>query len=43
MHLANMINTLLVAPPVVIEEEEVDEAVAILDEALRVSDDAMEA
>jgi taurine--2-oxoglutarate transaminase len=42
MHLANMINTLIIAPPVVIEEEEVDEAVAILDDALRVSDDAME-
>jgi taurine--2-oxoglutarate transaminase len=42
MHLANMINTLIIAPPVVIDEDEVDEAVAILDEALRVSDDAME-
>jgi taurine--2-oxoglutarate transaminase len=42
MHLANMINTLIIAPPVVITEDEVDEAVAILDEALRVSDDAME-
>jgi taurine--2-oxoglutarate transaminase len=42
MHLANMINTLIIAPPVVIDESEVDEAVAILDEALHVSDDAME-
>ncbi|WP_136603311.1 aminotransferase family protein [Salinigranum halophilum] len=42
MHLANMINTLIIAPPVIIDEDEVDEAVAILDEALRVSDDAME-
>jgi taurine--2-oxoglutarate transaminase len=42
MHLANMINTLIIAPPVVIDESEIDEAVAILDEALHVSDDAME-
>jgi taurine--2-oxoglutarate transaminase len=42
MHLANMINTLIIAPPVVISESEIDEAVAILDEALHVSDDAME-
>jgi taurine--2-oxoglutarate transaminase len=43
MHLATMINTLIVAPPVVITEAEVDEGVAILDEALSVADGAMEA
>lgn len=43
MHLASMINTLLIAPPVVITEAEIDDAIAILDDALSVSDAAMEA
>jgi taurine--2-oxoglutarate transaminase len=42
MHLANMINTLLIAPPVNISEAEIDEAIDIVDDALTVSDDAME-
>jgi taurine--2-oxoglutarate transaminase len=41
MHLANMINTLLIAPPVNITESEIDEAIGILDDALTVSDNAM--
>ena len=41
-YVANMINTLIIAPPLTITEGEVDEAVAALDAALDVSDDAME-
>ncbi|WP_416841437.1 aspartate aminotransferase family protein [Haloferax sp. DFSO52] len=41
VYVANMINTLIIAPPLVIEPDEIDEAVAVLDEALRISDDAM--
>ncbi|MFC4360461.1 aspartate aminotransferase family protein [Halobium salinum] len=43
VYLANMINTLIIAPPLVISEDEIDEAVAVLDDALRHSDRAMEA
>jgi taurine--2-oxoglutarate transaminase len=42
LYVANMINTLIIAPPLVIEPDEVDEAIAVLDDALRISDDAME-
>ena len=42
VYVANMINTLIVAPPLTITEDEVDEAVAALDAALDVSDAAME-
>ena len=41
-YVASMINTLIIAPPLTITEEEIDEAVAALDAALAVSDDAME-
>ena len=41
VYVANMINTLIVAPPLPITEAEIDEAVAGLDEALTVADDAM--
>ena len=41
-YVANMINTLIVAPPLTITEREIDEAVAALDAALEVSDAAME-
>jgi taurine--2-oxoglutarate transaminase len=41
-YVANMINTLIVAPPLTITESDVDEAVADLDDALSVSDGAMD-
>lgn len=41
VYVANMINTLIVAPPLPIAEAEIDEAVAVLDGALAVSDGAM--
>ncbi|WP_254533868.1 aspartate aminotransferase family protein [Natrinema gelatinilyticum] len=41
VYLANMINTLIIAPPLSITEADVDEAVAALDTALEVSDAAM--
>ncbi|AEN07010.1 aspartate aminotransferase family protein [Halolamina sp.] len=41
-YVANMINTLIVAPPLTITEAEIDEAVETLDAALKVSDAAME-
>ncbi len=41
-YVANMINTLIVAPPLTITEAEVDEAIEALDAALEVSDAAME-
>ncbi|MBB6645315.1 aminotransferase family protein [Halobellus ruber] len=37
------VNTIVVTPPLTIGEAEVDEAVAALDEALEISDDAMDA
>lgn len=37
-HLIGMINTLIIAPPLIITEEEIDEGIDILDEALEVSD-----
>ncbi|WP_020220521.1 aminotransferase family protein [Halarchaeum acidiphilum] len=40
-YVANMINTLIVAPPLTITPDEIDEAIAALDVALKVSDDAM--
>lgn len=42
-YVANMINTLIIAPPLTITEDEIDEAITALDAALAVSDDAMEA
>jgi taurine--2-oxoglutarate transaminase len=42
VYVANMINTLIVAPPLVISEAEIDEAVDALDAALELSDAAME-
>ncbi|MFP4627398.1 MAG: aspartate aminotransferase family protein [Halobacteriales archaeon] len=43
VYLANMINTLIIAPPLSIAEDEIDEGVAAIDRALEVSDGAMEA
>lgn len=43
VHVVNMINTLIIAPPLNIAEDEIDAATAVLDEALAVSDDAMDA
>ncbi|SEH65920.1 taurine---2-oxoglutarate transaminase [Halopenitus malekzadehii] len=40
-YVANMINTLIIAPPLTITESEIDEAIASLDAALEISDDAM--
>lgn len=42
VYVANMINTLIIAPPLPITKQDVDEAVGVLDEALVVSDDAIE-
>jgi taurine--2-oxoglutarate transaminase len=42
VYLANMINTLIVAPPLPITESEIDEAIAALDTALEVADRAMD-
>jgi len=42
-YVANMINTLIIAPPLTITEAEIDEAIAALDAALDVSDAAMKA
>ncbi|WP_229772857.1 aminotransferase family protein [Halarchaeum nitratireducens] len=41
-YVANMINTLIVAPPLTITEDEIDEAITALDVALDISDDAMD-
>ncbi|TYT62111.1 aminotransferase family protein [Natrialba swarupiae] len=41
-YVANMINTLIIAPPLTITEDEIDEAIAAIDAGLEVSDDAME-
>jgi taurine--2-oxoglutarate transaminase len=41
-YVANMINTLIVSPPLPITEADIDEAMVALDAALAVSDDAME-
>ena len=43
LHVANMINTLIVAPPVTIEEAEIDVAIDVLDDALETADAAMDA
>lgn len=40
-HVANMINTLIIAPPLTITEDGVDEAVGAIDIALDISDEAM--
>ncbi|ADD07293.1 pyridoxal phosphate-dependent aminotransferase (plasmid) [Natrialba magadii ATCC 43099] len=42
VYVANMINTLIIAPPLTITEDDIDEAVSVLDEALEVSDAAMD-
>lgn len=42
-YVANMINTLIVAPPLTITKNEIDEAIDALDVALAISDEAMEA
>lgn len=42
LYVANMINTLIIAPPLPITEDEIDEAIEVLDNALSVSDNAMD-
>jgi taurine--2-oxoglutarate transaminase len=42
LYVANMINTLIVAPPLTITEDDIDEATSALDDALAVSDAAMD-
>jgi len=37
-HLIGMINTLIIAPPLIISEEEIDEGIDILDQALEIAD-----
>jgi len=41
-YVANMINTLIIAPPLTISEDEIDEAIDAIDAGLEVSDEAME-
>jgi len=41
-YVANMINTMIVAPPLMITEDEIDEAINAIDAGLEVSDAAME-
>ncbi len=41
-YVANMINTLIIAPPLTITEDEIDEAIDAIDAALEVSDAAMD-
>ena len=41
LYVANMINTLIVAPPLTITQDDIDEAISALDDALAVSDAAM--
>ena len=38
VYVVNIINTLLVAPPLIATEKEIDEGIEILDRALEVSD-----
>ncbi|QFU84555.1 aminotransferase family protein [Natronorubrum aibiense] len=40
-YVANMINTLIIAPPLTITEDEIDEAIKAIDAGLKVSDNAM--
>lgn len=42
LYVANMINTLIIAPPLPISKKDVDEAIRVLDLALNVSDNSME-
>lgn len=42
VYVANMINTLIIAPPLPITESDVDDAIDVLDDALEVSDAAMD-
>ena len=41
-YVASMINTLIIAPPLTISREEIDEGIAALDDALTVADEAMD-
>lgn len=41
-HVVNIINTLIIAPPLVITEDEIDEAIAAIDAGLQVADEAMD-
>jgi len=38
VYVVNTINTLIVAPPLIVDEEQIDEGVQVLDEALKVAD-----
>ena len=38
VYMVNIINTLIVAPPLIVTEEEIDEGMGVLDEALKISD-----
>jgi taurine--2-oxoglutarate transaminase len=38
VYIVNIINTLLVAPPLIVNEEEIDEGIRVLDEALKIAD-----
>jgi taurine--2-oxoglutarate transaminase len=37
-YIVNVINTLIVAPPLIVNEKEIDEGIGVLDEALKVAD-----
>jgi len=38
VYIVNIINTLIVAPPLIVTEEQIDEGVQVLDEALKIAD-----
>jgi taurine--2-oxoglutarate transaminase len=42
MHIINIINTLIIAPPVTIDQNQIDEGIEILDEVLQISDREMD-
>ena len=39
VYIVNVINTLIVAPPLIVNEEQIDEGIQILDESLKLADD----
>ena len=38
VYIVNVINTLIVAPPLIVEEEQIDHGIRVLDEALKIAD-----
>ncbi|MFQ6053540.1 MAG: aminotransferase class III-fold pyridoxal phosphate-dependent enzyme, partial [Candidatus Bathyarchaeia archaeon] len=38
VYIVNVINTLIIAPPLIVDEEEIDEGAEVLDEVLKIAD-----